>query len=134
MSKSNGRTCGSCTACSRLPEVGKKPHGQNGGFACAWLKGFGDEADRPNKSKVIVSFVDNTLPGGVLRIWGMCRRALSGEFARETILWAVSNGVWVSQFRLRNDTRGKLLVPRGRIATKEVLAVAEKNNLEIGDG
>jgi hypothetical protein len=75
------RSCGSCTLCCKLmavPELGKRqnmwcPHCEIGkqclsyekrppscvDFNCLWLQGYGDEALRPDKSKVVIGATIN---------------------------------------------------------------------------
>jgi hypothetical protein len=124
------RSCGGCTACCKPIAVLEinKPLGEwcehcsigvgcriyaekptsCGGFRCEWLKGFGEENDRPDHTKVILDFTKLTkggLPGGILQIWEVSEGSLASAHVKKTTLFGLENEIWVAHIPLHGHRR-----------------------------
>jgi hypothetical protein len=51
-------------------------------FRCQLLAGYGDETDRPDKSKVVIDYIEFA-DGKILSIWEVTESAINRRFARE---------------------------------------------------
>ncbi len=148
------RTCGNCTACCRpLPilELQKsigvwctqcdqgvgcriydsRPRSCRD-FSCQWLKGIGKEDDRPDKTRVILDFVqtDNGLPGGILQIWEVSAGRLDSPHVHMITDAAVMAKIWVSHIPLHGKKK-KMFVPPNRVLTEEIRAALAMENFAV---
>ena len=96
------RTCGGCTACCKALEVHEgafhKPihrwclHARMGSgcaiyahrpgacaaFRCEWLKGWGNDNERPDKTRIVPDFhTQGLFSGGLLQLWEVSPGALA---------------------------------------------------------
>lgn len=149
------RTCGSCTACCKALEVVEltKPPGKwclhcsigKGcaiyaerppscrDFRCEWLKGLGEEQDRPDRTKVILDYIklSEGLPGGVFQLWEVTEGSLASAHVKRMTLGALKGEVWVSHIPLSG--RRSLFVPRGQTVTEEIAAALVRENITVAD-
>lgn len=108
------RVCGGCTACCKTHEVTEiqKPIGQwcpdcaigkkcrvyanrpdsCKDFVCQWLKGYSEEHQRPDKSKIVVDYTE-ILGNPVCSIWEVTEGAITRSFAQETTQFALQAGI-----------------------------------------
>jgi hypothetical protein len=99
----NQRNCGTCTACCKthpVQEIDKPagawcPHCNIGrgcriyddrppscrDFTCQWLKGTGEDDDRPDKSKLVIDFIQNPDVGDVVALFEVMPGGLSKRLA-----------------------------------------------------
>jgi len=111
------RSCGGCTACCKTHAVFeiKKPTGKwcphcdtSRGcsiypnhprackdFKCAWLRGFGEDGNRPDCTKIILDFHVTDALIKILQIWEVNGGTLRGSFAKESAQLALENGIAV---------------------------------------
>lgn len=147
------RRCGNCTACCTTHEVYElsKPRGvacahciPDKGcliypgrpqgcrkFDCQWLKGFGRDKDRPNRSGVVVDFYKLGDPPKEISICAMYEvfpGALKKRFAEKVGRDALGEQMLLFRFPL--NKRPTLLVPRW-IKTSEVDFSALPGDVEI---
>lgn len=127
------RSCGSCTACCgalAVRELEKRAHtpclfcNEGAGcriyerrpdgcrqFCCEWLKGFGAEEDRPDKTGVVLDFVHGEL-GGVFQMW----EVREGSFRHPVVLraarLALQHGIPV-MVSYASGTRAAFMTPPG---------------------
>ncbi|MCX6786785.1 MAG: hypothetical protein NTU85_03160 [Candidatus Kaiserbacteria bacterium] len=150
------RICGGCTACCKSIAVIEidKPLGKwcqycsiGRGclmyaekpascteFRCEWLKGFGEEKHRPDRTKIILDYtklVKGGLPGGILQVWEVSEGSLGNAHVKKTTLFALENEIWVAHFPLRGSR--SIFVPRSQIVTEEIALVFVENNIAVTD-
>ncbi len=150
------RSCGGCTACCKsmaIIEINKPagkwcPHCSIGKgcrvyterpascneFKCEWLKGFGEEKDRPDHTKIILDFIKlikGGLPGGILQVWEVSEGSMASSFAKKTTLLALENGIWVAHLPLHGQRH--MFVPRGQIVTTEITSELAKKDIAVTD-
>lgn len=149
------RTCDSCTACCKTLEVVElnKPPGKwcqhcsiGKGckiyferpqscheFRCEWLKGFGEEQDRPDRVKVILDYIklQEGLLGGNFQMWELTEGSLVSAFVKRMTLRALENEIWVSHIPLHG--RKRIFVPKSRMVTEEIAAALIRENITVAD-
>ena len=149
------RACGSCTACCKALEVvelikppGKWcPHCSIGKgckiyadrpsscreFRCEWLKGLGEEQDRPDRTKVILDYIKlpEGLPGGVFQMWELSESSLASAYVKRMTIGALKGEVWVSHIPLHG--RKKIFVPKSQIVTEEIASALMRENITVAD-
>ena len=149
------RTCGSCTACCKALEVVEltKPLGKwcqhcsigKGckiyaerpqscrDFRCEWLKGLGEEEDRPDRIRVILDYVKlpEGLPGGIFQIWELSEGSLASAYVKRMTLGALKSEVWVSHIPLHG--RKKIFVPKSQTVTEEIASALVRENITVAD-
>ena len=98
------RECGNCTACYKTHPIFRigKPAGvwcqhckvgtgctvyqhrprECRGFECQWLKNFGEEGDRPDKTSIVVDYChEDFLNAKLVSLWEVVHGTLSGGYA-----------------------------------------------------
>ncbi len=148
------RTCGGCIACCKALEVFEGnfrkaagewcPHcavGRGCGiyrdrplvceaFRCEWLKGWGGENERPDRTKVIPDFhKEGLFLDGILQMWEVAEGALERPFARRTTREVLSRGIVVAHLRLSG--KKFLFVPPGDALPDEVLKALKEERIEL---
>lgn len=108
------RQCGGCTACCTTHEVREihKPVGQQcqfcsegvgckvyehrpkgcRDFVCEWIKGFGPEDSRPDRSGIVADLQNPVLETVLLTIWEYQAGALESNFVSELINHTLASG------------------------------------------
>jgi hypothetical protein len=153
LSQISSRTCGSCTACCKALEVREinKPRAKwcehcaiGSGcaiyperplscqeFRCEWLKGFGTERDRPDRTKVIPDYVkpEGGLTGGIFQLWELTEGSTGSTYAKRITLLGLTNKIWVSHIPLHG--RMRIFVPKSQAVTEEIAAALESENITI---
>ncbi|MCR4278156.1 MAG: hypothetical protein NUV85_04075 [Candidatus Berkelbacteria bacterium] len=126
------RTCGSCTACCKTHEVvelhkraGKwcqfrvKEHGcriyekRPRGcveFKCQWLKGHGEESDRPDRTGIVIDFLPLKSIGKMMVLYEGTIGAFGSEYGKALAAHYVSLGYPVLQ--KYQSSKEVLLIPR----------------------
>ena len=151
-----GRTCGQCTACCKalgVREIAKPPgmwcqHCSIGEgcviyarkplscheFQCEWLKGFGEVRDRPDKTKVILDYVNHHegLPEGILQIWELDEGSLANEYVKKMTLAVLGSGIWVSHIPLHGHIK-RIFVPRSRRVSQEIAEALAQEEITVAD-
>jgi hypothetical protein len=137
----NGRSCGGCTACCKTYRIGplKKPAGvwckecaigvgcriyesrpeECRGFQCLWLVTDYPESDRPDRLKVVLDFIEESVEGRILplvRMWEVSPGALNKPRAKQ-ITEILKNGNYVVVHRALQPSGGY----RNRVTTSEAL-------------
>jgi hypothetical protein len=76
-------------------------------FECAWLRGVGEEEDKPNLRKVVLDYVNKPgLPtSGLAQLWETTEGSLASRYARETVRKLIEGGVVVTCVPLRGSPR-----------------------------
>ena len=128
----NKRTCGTCTECCKTHPVdelqklaGKwcryrvkdkgcrvydsRPNGCRE-FECQWLKGHGDETDRPDLTGIVIDYYPLETLGKTALLYESRTEALVKKYGKELIAQFVDNKLPVLQRFLSG--REILLVPR----------------------
>lgn len=148
------RTCGPCTACCKAlelitPELVKPagkwcPHCEIGkrckiyvdrpsdcqGFVCEWLKGFGEERDRPDRLHVVLDHAVDPegealgLTGGTFQIWEVTEGALESSRVQQITEQKVRQGFYVLHIPLGARRYGKLFSLRSADIVVESVRVA----------
>ncbi|OGI92483.1 hypothetical protein A2933_01065 [Candidatus Nomurabacteria bacterium RIFCSPLOWO2_01_FULL_46_18] len=141
------RECGSCTACCKTHQIlelekpagvwcehcnighgcniyGDHPQGCKD-FACEWLNGLLAEADRPDKTKIVLDYLDlkdaGRITGRIFALFEVSEGALSGKFAENlTTSILLQNGV-VFHFPINGNN--KLLFMGGGADLPEKLSI-----------
>jgi hypothetical protein len=147
------RSCSGCTACCKTHAVFeiKKPMGTwcshcNPGqgcriypkhpkscaeFECQWLKGFGKNEDRPDRTKIVLDLctsITNSVLPNFLQIWEVSGKSLHGLFAKESVRISLENGFPVFLI----STSGKVEIITGNILIpKESLNEIAKQGIRI---
>lgn len=153
MPETKVRTCGTCTACCKplaVEELEKPPgewcmHCDIGKgcriyegkpsscseYRCEWLKGFGDEASRPDHTKVILDYFKhpNGLPEGTFQVWEVSEGTINRPFVKRITKNTLEAGIWVAHLPLRGQR--KMFVPKGRLPTEDEASSMERDGLEI---
>lgn len=154
MTSSIKRSCGSCTACCKTHSVSEiqKPAGkwctdctigkgcniypsrpsQCRDFRCEWLKGFGEESERPDRVKYVLDYAthrDGPQPG-ILQIWEVTEGALRRRSVNETTRFFLTKGIWVSHLYLAG--RKRLFVPKNQAMPDNLREVMEEGGFELG--
>ena len=126
------RTCGTCTECCKTHPVdelkkragkwcqfrvkgqgcriyGKHPKGC-ADFACQWLKGHGEESDRPDRTGIVIDFFVLKVVGNAMVLWEATHGAFDSEYGKALAAHYVSLNSPV----LQRSLSGKevLLVPQ----------------------
>lgn len=146
------RVCGNCTACCKThavheikkPEgewcnnclIGKgckiyfnKPEGCND-FKCDWLKGFGEENDRPDKTKVIIdSFYDDDI-GKLIMLWEVSEGSFDKEYAKNLIINFIYQDIITLKCYL-NKTKRHLLLPFNRKLNDKTLVDLKEEGIKV---
>ncbi|MDX9893667.1 MAG: hypothetical protein RB292_04645 [Patescibacteria group bacterium] len=145
------RNCGNCTACCLTHAVAevKKPLAQwcrhcNIGkgcriyssrpndcklFRCEWLKGFGSECFRPDRTGVVLDFVSGTKVGQLLQVWEAREGCLATIEIWELTRELLHAGAFVCHLYLRG--KKLLFVPSGITLTKEMEESILKEEIEL---
>ena len=134
MSQVQGRMCGACTACCTVISVEElnKAHNEpcvhcNEGsgcaiynrrpqgcrtFMCEWLHGYGDPADRPDQSSIILDKLVHPVLGLTLQLWEAREGALSSPYARSAAQKSLRDGMFVLYGYLSGKTT--IIIPPGK--------------------
>ncbi|MEJ0053298.1 MAG: hypothetical protein WDN10_01025 [bacterium] len=149
------RSCGTCTACCKTHSVSgftfEKPAGKwcqhctpGKGckiyedrpracvlFKCSWLKGIGEEDDRPDRRKVVLDavYVAGGPPEGYLQMWEVSEGALRKPWANAMARLMVAKGAIVTH--IYSSGRKKIFLPKQY--SKEDFSFRKADNFEIGD-
>jgi hypothetical protein len=85
---------------------------------CEWLKGFGDDMDRPDKTKIVLDFIspDGQMPR-FLQIWEVNRGSLRRTPAKALIAFFLKNSIPVA---LRYLSGKKEVMTGGTTLSREV--------------
>lgn len=149
------RSCGGCTACCKPLDaydgIFHKPagvwckHCRIGkgcgiydtrpsvckGFRCEWLKGFGEESDRPDKMRVILDFHKlGFFDEGVCEIWEVSEGALQRPYTAKITRWMVERNIPVTHRPLGGKKMKTFLPPS--LMFKEILEVLKEDNIDLG--
>ena len=102
-------------------------------FQCEWLKGFGEERDRPDKTKVILDYVNHHegLPGGILQIWELSEGSLTNEYVKKITLAGFESEIWVSHIPLHGPKR--IFVPKSRHISQEIADALAREEIIAAD-
>lgn len=134
MPKFENRTCGECTVCCKTHLVNelnkpagtwcgyceqghgcsiysKRPQGCRD-FACAWLKGYGEDKDRPNLSQIVIDYYDIGLQEPIVTIWEAEERALELPSTIKAMNRILSADIFIGLIYLSG--KEELIVPEGK--------------------
>lgn len=133
----SNRSCGGCTACCKTHAIFeiKKPVGKwcpycdaSKGcriylnhpksckkFRCEWLKGFGEDGDRPDRTKIVLDFCTGGVLPKFLQIWEVSGKALRESFAKESAQLAIGNEIPVILIHISGKIElvaGNIILPK----------------------
>jgi len=144
------RICGGCTACCKTHAVleTKKPAGKwckdcdiGKGcriypnhpnacqkFKCEWLKGFKEEAHRPDRIKIVMEYYTGGKIPKLFILWEVSEGSIRGNFAKKMVSFALENDISVCLIYLSGE---KKLLPGNVKLTEEIIASAIKQGIRI---
>ncbi len=147
------RTCGGCTACCKTHSVlsivkamsvwcqhcnigkGCKIYVDRPceckNFVCQWLKGYGDEKRRPDKSKVVVDFYRvEELEEDVASFWETSEGALERKFAKAATQELLASNISVLHIYLGGRevlyTKKTLAESRRQLLTEDGMKIVQR--------
>lgn len=116
------RSCGGCTACCKTHAVfeiekpmGKWcPHCRVGkgcaiyldrpkackDFVCEWMKGFGKDEHRPDKTKIVLDFFTGEVIPEIFQVWEVTEGRIDSLFAREMARLSLERDIPVALIHL----------------------------------
>lgn len=149
------RSCGACTACCKPLEAYDgtfhKPAGEwckycdiskgckiyetrpgvCSGFRCQWLMGFGEDTDRPDKTRIIVDFHKvGFFEEGACELWEVSEAALQRPYAAQVTRWMIERDIPVTHRPLGGKQMTTFLPPS--LSFKEIFEVLEEENIKLG--
>jgi hypothetical protein len=101
-------------------------------FQCSWIKGRGEEKDRPDRTKVVIDSVPplvEEMNENVLRMAEVSVGALGGAYARQMTESMLHRGVFVMHMYLGGKRR--LYWPRSKVLQKAVYNQLTSFGVEI---
>lgn len=148
----SARACGSCTACCKTHEVysiqksagtwcawcvpqkgcalySRRPQ-ECRDFQCEWLKGWGVEDDRLDRSNLVFDYALGGALGAVLMVREVARGALDSTLARDMTRACLDRGLFVCHMCVAG--RKVLYVPENVELSPELIEMlAQKEGVEI---
>lgn len=142
----NSRTCGTCTACCKThpirelekPAGGWCPHCHIGHgcriyesrpdscreFECQWLKGTGDDGDRPDKSRIVIDFIRYQSIGDTVVFFEVIPGGLKRKLVDSVRKAALEKRYAVLSIPVAGDAH--LIIPHGRTTTEDFVLESGK--------
>jgi len=128
INKPKGEYCTNCDINNRCAIYQKRPQ-ECKDFRCEWLKGFGAETDRPDKTGIILDFQTGGLIQKIFVLWETTQEVLSSSFAKQIIKFSLENEIHVCL--VFYDNKKELIIPKNFILSKKKERQIKKEKIKI---